>query len=214
LSVILPHITLPVLDRITLNTESIDPVVLSQFLSRHKTLSWLSFNGVSHKTPSCLLITPTLALPNLHLIESSDPANFIRLLDALDASPELSIFRFPYDRSSPNSIAALNSLLRRLGRHTGTDIGLQLTLTTSQSRPLDEAERAIASALACVRQVQMAVERREVALEMVPWLALLPGLHFVDFGLCMVGAPVDEKRRFMQEVRAALPATVVIQFPP
>ncbi|KAJ7878427.1 hypothetical protein B0H13DRAFT_2279073 [Mycena leptocephala] len=179
LSVVLPCITLPLLYTITLNTETIDPVVLSQFLARHKTLLSLEFDSEPPAAPARALITPAVTLPALHRINSSSPANVVRLLDALEWSPKLSNLGFSYDRSTLHSIAGLNVLLRRLGQRT-RDVQLQLVLATSNMRPLDEEESAIASTLACVRSVQMNVLRQETAREILPWLALLPRFQLLD----------------------------------
>ncbi|KAJ7844182.1 hypothetical protein B0H13DRAFT_2676237 [Mycena leptocephala] len=211
LSVVLPCITLPLLYTITLNTETIDPVVLSQFLARHKTLLSLEFDSERPAAPARALITPAVTLPALHRINSSSPANVVRLLDALEWSPKLSNLGFSYDRSTPHLIAGLNVLLRRLGQRT-RDVQLQLVLAASNMRPLDEEESAIASTLACVRSVQMNVLRQETAREILPWLALLPRLQLLDLGFLMTSANVDERMGFVQEVRAALPADVEIVF--
>ncbi|KAJ7146997.1 hypothetical protein C8R44DRAFT_758562 [Mycena epipterygia] len=207
LSVVLPCITLPALYSIALNTDSIDPVILSQFLTRHKALLSLEYDAVGTQTHTGALITPAIALPLLNRINATDAASLVRLLDAFDTSPKLSNIGFCYDRSSPENIAALNGLLRRLALRPKVT-QLQLVLTTTNAQPLDEEERAIASSLECVRSVHMNCLRRETAQNILPWLALLPRLERVDFGFLMATADAEDKARFRWEVAAALPPGV------
>ncbi|KAF8152762.1 hypothetical protein K438DRAFT_1987773 [Mycena galopus ATCC 62051] len=203
LSAVLPHITLPELCSITLNTDRIDPADLSPFLARHEGISTLKFDAVSCEAPASPLLTPAVALPLLHTFSSPHPANIIRLLDSLDTSPSLSNIGFTYDRSSPDSIATLSTLFRRLGQRTQS-VHLQLVLTTSNSPPLNATERTIAGTLSCVRSVKVTGLQQATARVFLLWLALLPRLVMVDFELAMTATSTEVKAEFMREVRAVL----------
>ncbi|KAJ6501310.1 hypothetical protein DFH09DRAFT_100157 [Mycena vulgaris] len=207
LSVILPCITLPALYSITLNTDTIDSAVLSEFLARHESLLSLEYTVARTAAHIPPLASPPVALPALNRINASDPRNILRLLDALDASPRLSNLSFCWDRSSPETTAALTALLRRLAARTA-DAQVQLVLPHAEHHPLDDEERTLAASLACVRAVHVNCLRQDTARALLPWLALLPRLQQVDFGFLMVKADADEKAKFVWEVKAALPGGV------
>ncbi|KAJ7496458.1 hypothetical protein FB451DRAFT_1359110, partial [Mycena latifolia] len=210
LTVVLPCLILPALRTITLNTDSIDPTVLSQFLSRHKSLQSLEYDAKRSSADAAPLITPALALPELTRINAKAPANLIRLLDALDASPRLANFSFSFDRSSPTTPTALNTLLRRLAQRT-TDTQLQLILPVRIAAPLDADERALAASLACVRAVHLQCLQRDAARDMLLWLALLPRLQQVDFAFLKADAGAGEDNAsLVREIHAALAPSVEV----
>ncbi|KAJ7744589.1 hypothetical protein B0H16DRAFT_1857348 [Mycena metata] len=207
LSAVLPHLTLPALFWITLNTDDIDPVVLSEFLARQQKISDLQYEPTLTRNHAPL-VAAALSLPLLRTLHSQDPANMIRLLAAVGASPGLSRFKFRFDRSTPDGITDLTLLLRRLAART-TEI-LQLSLATSDERPLSDEEHAVASSLAVVRSVRMMIpDSAAQTRDLLSWLALLPQLRVVDFGSFLSHAG-RKKTKFTEEAREALPAAVVI----
>ncbi|KAJ7434050.1 hypothetical protein B0H11DRAFT_2119601, partial [Mycena galericulata] len=209
LSVILPCITLPALDSVTLNTDNVDAVILSQFLARHRTLLSVAHGAGQVKNSTEALISPAVALPELNRVNATVPMNMIRLLDAFEASPKLSNLGFHYDRSSPQDTAALKTLFRRISRRP-KDTYLQLVLPPGTTKPMDEEERAIAGSLNCIRSVQIACLRLETAANILPWLALLPRLQSVDLRFLLARVDAVEKTVFISEVMAALPAEVEV----
>ncbi|KAJ7744605.1 hypothetical protein B0H16DRAFT_1857359 [Mycena metata] len=137
LSVVLPNLTLPELTSITLNTDSIDSIVLSQFLARHKYIKLFEYYYSNRGADA--IIAHALALPHLNRIRSREPANLIHLLNIFKASPNLTNFGFDFDRSTFEKIAAQNILLQRLSLRI-EDIQLELHLTVGDMLPLDEHE--------------------------------------------------------------------------
>ncbi|KAJ7750530.1 hypothetical protein B0H16DRAFT_1460635 [Mycena metata] len=195
LSAILPHLTLPALFWITLNTDDIDPVVLSEFLDRQQKISDLQYEPTTPTRSHGPLVAAALSLPVLRTFHSQDPANMMRLLAAVQASPGLSRFKFRFDRSTPDKITNLTLLLRRLAART-TEIHLQLSLATSDERPLSDEERAVASSLVVVRSVRMTIpDSAAQTRDFLSWLALLPQLRVVDFGSFLSHAGREKTNR-------------------
>ncbi|KAJ7744628.1 hypothetical protein B0H16DRAFT_1887797 [Mycena metata] len=205
LSIVLPNLTLPELTSITLNTDSIDSIVMSQFLARHKHIK--SFEYYHSNRGADAIIAH--ALPHLTRIRSREPENLIHLLDIFKASPNLTNFGFDFDRSTFEKIAAQNVLLQRL-RLRIEDIQLELHLPVGDMLPLDEHECTVVRSLTGVVAVKMDVPSGVVIQDMFPWLRLLPRLGGVEFGTLETPAGVDARRRFIQEVKAALSIEVVV----
>ncbi|KAJ7750605.1 hypothetical protein B0H16DRAFT_1842735 [Mycena metata] len=207
LSVVLPHLTLPELTSITLNTDSTDSIVLSQFLARHKHIK--SFEYYHFNRGADTIITHALALPHLNHIRSREPANLIHLLNIFKASPNLTNFGFDFDRSTFEKIAAQNVLLQRLKLHI-KDIHLELHLTVGDMLPLDEHECTVVRSLTGVVSVEMDALSYVVIQDMFPWLRLLPRLEKVESRTLETPTSANERRKFLQEVKAALSIEVVV----
>ncbi|KAJ7099258.1 hypothetical protein B0H15DRAFT_944665 [Mycena belliarum] len=195
LSVILPWLTLPALHAITLRTDSIDSAVLSQFLARQRSLQCIEYVTPRSTTHTAPLVAPALAHPALARLSATDPANLLRLLDAVGASPQLASFDFAFDRASPD----MQALLRRLAQHR-----------THASAP--HPQRAGRPRVAGRRRAcRGRLARRDAARGVLPWLTLLPGLLRLDCGFPSdySDAGVEAQAAFLREARLALPGVEV-----
>lgn len=203
LEVVLPCLSLPNLDCITLNTDRIDPVVLSQFLVRHEIVRRVFYSAVHTEGCAGALVALEITMLELCQLHAPDPQNMICLLDAFGTSPRLSELHFTHDSSSRKKRAALSALMHRLSQHQRLVL-LRITLKAT-AQPLDDEQRAVARSLECVQTVHLACAEPEDVRSMIPWLELLPRLQYVRLWL---GSPTMQARRVAREAMDVLSARV------
>ncbi|KAJ7120048.1 hypothetical protein C8R44DRAFT_877523 [Mycena epipterygia] len=180
LTVMLPHIILPALRRVHLDTTTMDPAALAEFLLRHPALVFLAYEPPDTDIRPPLLLSSPIAHPGLASIRVTDPIHLIPLLDSVGHSPALAEIAFRYARSSAGSAAKLTSALRRLGLHP-RDTTLVLQLASTSKRVLDAEERAVAQSLQRVSRVYVDCTSVADGRALLPWLDLLPAVRRVEF---------------------------------
>ncbi|KAJ7754105.1 hypothetical protein B0H16DRAFT_1886777 [Mycena metata] len=88
LSAAIAHVSLPSLSRIYIDTDTIDPGALGQFLINHPSLTEVFYSM------SSALVDPPISHPNLKIIEFSECGSAGRAIAGLDTSPRLNEFSF------------------------------------------------------------------------------------------------------------------------
>ncbi|KAF7352135.1 hypothetical protein MVEN_01176600 [Mycena venus] len=128
ITAILPHLTLPHLHTLLIETGDIEPATLGAFLSRHPKILSLAYepSEILHRR-SAALISPPIAHPGLTKISvTAWMEHFVSLLDAVAPSPLLSETLFPYNRDSASSVVALRSILRRIVARAESNFSLRI----------------------------------------------------------------------------------------
>ncbi|KAF7353352.1 hypothetical protein MSAN_01523600 [Mycena sanguinolenta] len=181
INAIFPHLTLPHLETLRIETGSIDPITLGAFLLRHPNILTLVYEPDLEGTTT--LISPAIAHPGLkNILVRWQAADLIPLLDSVAASPSLSEITFPYSRDSAPSLVALKSILRRIcARTIQSRLSFHLRIDGPNKRVLDEEEQSLARALRNVHRIEIECRSFESAGTMFPWLGLLPGLQTLEF---------------------------------
>jgi hypothetical protein len=222
LTPILPYVTLPALIRVHLNTTTIDPAELSEFLLRHPSVTFLAYEPPDTDFRPLVLLSPPISHPALVHIRVTDSVHVVALLDSIGHSPTLSEIGFHYMRDSPTTVSALASALGRIAlQPRDTTLILRLSSSPGPRRALDAAECALAESLTCV--VRIAVDCTSVAdaRALLPWLDKLPSLRRVEFhsarGIFKWGGgrrdPQEQTMRFLEDAMAGLPrvAEVIVR---
>ncbi|KAJ6564177.1 hypothetical protein B0H19DRAFT_1258659 [Mycena capillaripes] len=215
ISIILPHIAIPSLERLDLRTHAIDPVALSQFVRNHLNIvhiqwsrSGLNDNQVMAPVVLC---DPPAGLPHLTRLHANDGFALAGLLDAF-ASPEMCIIALQINRSTPFHVAGVKAGLRRLSLQTH-DQPITLEINTSPTSwgvrvQVDDDERFIVSTLYCVKRVCLMDANFKAAKSMLSWLAMLPALRQLELRLdrsVRLNCDKLELANFIAAAKAALP---------
>ncbi|KAF8182417.1 hypothetical protein K438DRAFT_1840187 [Mycena galopus ATCC 62051] len=213
---ILPLITLPDLRQLHLNTTTVSPAALADFLLRHPSVVVLAYEPPQTEIRPPLILTPPSAHPALARVFLNDPIHVIAVLDSLDASPALVEIGFRYLRSdfpaSPSAVA-LTAALRRIALQPRPTT-LALTLAPGSSRrALDATEIKIAENLHSVVRIVVGCNSVSDARALLPWLNKLPALERVEFrtarGIWRLGTGRRDAHpdalRFLDDALARLP---------
>ncbi|KAJ7099741.1 hypothetical protein C8R44DRAFT_747661 [Mycena epipterygia] len=181
---ILPHITLPFLYSLDIQTAAIDPQVLSNFLTRHPNLISVSYRPRETDIPiPRVLINPPVSLPNLQTIGSN--MHPLPLMDGVapSAPTQVNVRCYPQGSELGNNTGMKSALQRIAERETDTapkidiwDWGLET--------PFDgelETEWGIVNTLENVHVVRVNAQMVSNARAILPWLALFLALTLVTF---------------------------------
>ncbi|KAF7348996.1 hypothetical protein MVEN_01420700 [Mycena venus] len=206
LTALLPHITLPALRDVHLNTTTIEPAVLADFLLRHPSIVSFAYDPPEAE-PRPSILSPPIAHPALACIRVMHSSDVVAVLDSVGRSPALQDIAFRYDHNLPSAA------LRRIALQP-RDTALQLTLGPPARRgALDKAEIALAESLRCIVRITVDCASVSDARALLPWLNKLPELQRVEFrsarGIFRWGAerrdPHADTVRFLEDAMAGLP---------
>jgi hypothetical protein len=212
ISAVIPHLMLPHLESLNIETNSIDSAALGTFLMRHPKISKISYElrrstfHFRHWGQIPPLISPPMAPPGLENIFVMRMADLIPLLDGLSTSPLLSRITFPYIRNSTSSVAMLKAILRRIATWPVASLCLCLCIEGRNTRALDTEEKALARALTALHRLEIECRSIESARTMFPFLARLPALRRLNFWLIERVSTTDAQiAEFVVEAKAELP---------
>ncbi|KAJ7681874.1 hypothetical protein DFH06DRAFT_1119229 [Mycena polygramma] len=209
LNVAIVHVLLPCLRNVYIGMDTLNPFALRIFLSRHPTIKRLDSYGGGKDSDSCPMVDPPLAHPGLTEIH---------------VSPGGIGFAFAFTGRLVSADLRRLLLDLRLISACTNEATLQLCLVSfllhdksllagEEVWSLDEA-REIAKTLHCVRSVELACFALEDGRAAISWLALLPAVAGIQFGLHLsqFGGPelTDEERtselaKFLGQAHAELP---------
>ncbi|KAJ7098461.1 hypothetical protein C8R43DRAFT_251450 [Mycena crocata] len=217
LTPILPHLVMPALTYLFVETKTVDPASLGKFIQHHSDLRWFLYGPPTadkHMRPPPIPILGSypISLPLLLSIAVTDPLQLISILDTLGHSPCLYEFGFHFHQDTATSTSNLTSALRRIALHP-RHTKLVLRLGTTSKRALADDERAVAQSLHRVVRIDVECSSVSEARALLPWLDLLPALERVEFrsarGIFRWSArrrdPHGETVRFLEDAMAALP---------
>ncbi|KAJ7069385.1 hypothetical protein C8F01DRAFT_1245597 [Mycena amicta] len=193
LSMVLPYINLSLLHRLELQTDAIDPLVLSAFLSRHPKVQGLEYKSAAHTAVSGqLLCSPPPILPALTRIRCPDPAFLPLVLDSIAFSPQTSavIFILSLRGESPAEQADFTAALQRIadwaaaqrqrsattsstGQPRMITVSLELHLVHGYSiaaPTLPGARIHIHGLTDCIRHLKIVAHSRDDVNSLLPWI--------------------------------------------
>ncbi|KAF8200515.1 hypothetical protein K438DRAFT_1933070 [Mycena galopus ATCC 62051] len=212
ITALLPYLSFPRLQTLHIETESIDPGALGEFLLRHSEISCLSYEPSEGIDSIPLLIDPPIAHPGLRkLFVGTRITDFLPLLDRVTVSPLLSEFAFPYSRDSASGITALKFTIRHIAERTSqleSELTIHLRIDGRNTRALDAGEQSLARALLNVHHIRIECRSFESAWTMFPWLALLPALRKLEFRYMKKRPGLElaaQMAQFLKDARSKLP---------
>ncbi|KAJ7877488.1 hypothetical protein B0H13DRAFT_979517 [Mycena leptocephala] len=192
LSALIIHISLPALHTLKVSIDTIDPAALGQFLMNHAFLRHLEYTGRGDRFAQRPLIHPPIAHPRLSTISTVAVGNHSlgRAISGLDTSPRLHTFSFTFSSSeSTTNLAGLIQDLRRISLRTNdTELDIVLWEPMKKRRAQEfwatsEEVCDVARRLHCIRTVDLSCWSVDVGVRMFPWLALIPAVLNIRFGL-------------------------------
>ncbi|KAJ7149721.1 hypothetical protein C8R46DRAFT_1044122 [Mycena filopes] len=216
LSQILPHLYLPNLRFLRIDSANICPTTLSHFLTRHRRLRQITYNPPPWQNITGLgILSPpdVRRMPALESVGSQSTAALQVRLDALHPYEPL-IIEIPFwDFHDTKRVRPGRNLLTQLAhRKASTTTTLIITLNSIPTGRVDKGDVAIAATLHCVTTVKLRGDHWQwmiVATNLLPWLQALPALELLQIRISTWYGPGDMER-FLATARATLPPTVTI----
>ncbi|KAJ7772436.1 hypothetical protein B0H16DRAFT_1769341 [Mycena metata] len=205
---LLPHLTFSHLTQPIIHESGIGPEVLSEFVLRHPTISWVDLD-VEESQGSLFL--PPITLPALHTIELGEgPSHQLFAgLHLTSVQNNLQVF-LPFRRDTKRARASLDAALQQISALPVTTLFFKPWTAGKWVQPrLSRGERATAHMLKCITAVRLCLSEPNLgpARNILGWLAELPSLTTVSLSDLRDDRGVPEKGStwgpFVEQVKAA-----------
>ncbi|KAF7307965.1 hypothetical protein MKEN_01157900 [Mycena kentingensis (nom. inval.)] len=186
----LPHLHLPRLKELRLNTDDLRVSALQDFIERHKTLESMVFQPRAKQYYTFLTKHVAIELPKLQRIAARDLESLDAVLYSLGASRTLRRVEVEFDVSSISAGALLPvlCLLAERPYNRAWRMHLEFTIdslpgTRRSSDAVDPDLAQTARELRCVKSVKLRASKPTDFYHLLPCLTLLPELEEVVFVL-------------------------------